>query len=157
MTPVVAPIPFSGRTTGVIYLDSPQSGSFSAFELETVESIGRRAGASVLAARSKVDFDLLFSSMIDAIMKSIQAKDVYTRGPSERVRHYSKLLAKELGLAQDELYRDRDRLTESGQNFISFTQSPFTGSLYFLVTAYNGFSESLPSNVVSVDVFNGNF
>ena len=60
-------------------------------------------------------------------------------------------------IAQDELYRDRDRLTESGQNFISFTQSPFTGSLYFLVTAYNGFSESLPSNVVSVDVFNGNF
>jgi HD-GYP domain-containing protein (c-di-GMP phosphodiesterase class II) len=30
---------------------------------------------------------------------------VYTRGHSERVRHYSKLLGKELGLSQDELYR----------------------------------------------------
>ena len=100
-----APIATSGRTAGVIHLDLPRSGQFAPEALEFVQAIGRRAGASVVAAKSRVDFDLLFSSMIDAIMKSIQAKDVYTRGHSERVRHYAKLLGKELGLSGNELYR----------------------------------------------------
>ena len=100
-----APIATSGRTAGVIHLDLPRAGQFGPEALEIVQAIGRRAGASVVAAKSRVDFDLLFSSMIDAIMKSIQAKDVYTRGHSERVRHYAKLLGKELGLSGNELYR----------------------------------------------------
>ena len=102
---LVAPIATSGRAAGVLHLDLPRRGSFSPDALEMVLAIGRRAGASVVAAKSRVDFDLLFSSMIDAIMKSIQAKDVYTRGHSERVRHYAKLLGKELGLSGNELYR----------------------------------------------------
>jgi len=102
---LLAPITATGHTTGVIHLDFAADGPFSRSELATVEAIGRRAGACIAAARSKVDFDLLFSSMIDAIMKSIQAKDVYTRGHSERVRHYSKLLAKEIGLSQEDLWR----------------------------------------------------
>lgn len=101
---VCAPIVAAGRTLGVLYLDAPRA-PFAPAHLETVEAIGRRAGAAVAAARSRTDFEVLFSSMVDAIMKSIQAKDVYTRGHSERVRHYSRLLGKELGLSGHELYR----------------------------------------------------
>ena len=102
---VCAPIGGNGSVSGVVYLDFPSAGAFTPIGLDVVECVGRRAGSWIETTNSKVDFDLLFSSMIDAIMKSIQAKDVYTRGHSERVRHYSKLLGKELGLSPDELYR----------------------------------------------------
>ncbi|MCA8920832.1 MAG: HD domain-containing protein [Planctomycetes bacterium] len=102
---ICAPIISAGRCGGLLYVDSPLTGQFEVGASDTVAAIGSRAAASVVAARSQTDFDMLFSSMIDAIMRSIQAKDVYTRGHSERVRHYSKLLGKELGLSQDEVYR----------------------------------------------------
>lgn len=99
------PIQAYGRAVGVIHLDAPRSGGFDADTLVVLEAIGLRTGPAVAAARSRVDFEVLFSSMIDAMMKSIQAKDVYTRGHSERVRHYSRILGKELGLSGQELYR----------------------------------------------------
>ena len=101
-------VPFRTTSTavGLIYLHSRvDDAPFEAHDLNVVESIGRRAGVKVSASRWQVDFELLFSSMVDAIMNTIQAKDVYTRGHSERVRHYSKLLGKELGLSHEELYR----------------------------------------------------
>ncbi|RMG16803.1 MAG: FHA domain-containing protein [Planctomycetota bacterium] len=101
---VVAPFSTTSDTSGVIYLSGPVDG-FGTGELRAVEAISRRAGVSLSAARWRVDFEILFGSMFDAIMKTVQAKDVYTRGHSERVRHYSKLLGKELGLGKEELYR----------------------------------------------------
>jgi len=98
-----ASIPTTSTTSGVVYLHGHRP--FDQSEADAVESVARRAGASLSANRWRVDFELLFSSTIDAIMNTIQAKDVYTRGHSERVRHYSKLLAKELGLHGQELYR----------------------------------------------------
>ena len=100
-----APLLSTGRVTGAIYLSTPLSGAFSPYDLASVEAIGRRVGTAVDAAGSHDDFQRLFSSMIDAIMRSLQAKDVYTRGHSERVRHYSKLIARELRLPEAELER----------------------------------------------------
>lgn len=99
------PILANGRAVGVIHLDEPREGRFDDDALAVVEAIGLRTGPAVAVARARVDFEVLFSSMIDAMMKSIQAKDVYTRGHSERVRHYSRILGKELGLSGQELYR----------------------------------------------------
>jgi putative nucleotidyltransferase with HDIG domain len=96
-------IPTSSATGGVIYLHHTRAPTQP--ERDAVEAVARRAGSSLSANRWRIDFELLFSSTIDAIMNTIQAKDVYTRGHSERVRHYSKLLAKELGLTGKELYR----------------------------------------------------
>jgi HD-GYP domain-containing protein (c-di-GMP phosphodiesterase class II) len=96
------PIQTTSHTGGVIYLSG---GDFDGGDLELAAAVGRRAGISLSASRWQVDFELLFSSMIDAIMNTIQAKDVYTRGHSERVRHYSKLIGKEIGLSAEELYR----------------------------------------------------
>lgn len=102
---ICAPIPTTSNKGGVLYLEGPAGLVFGDGARRVVAAIGRRAGASISASRWRADFELLFSSTIDAIMNTIQAKDVYTRGHSERVRHYSKLLAKELGIKGDELYR----------------------------------------------------
>lgn len=102
---VAASFRTTDKTSGVIYLTTPGPAGFGEDELSAVTAVARRAGVSLSANRWRLDFELLFSSMVDAIMNTIQAKDVYTRGHSERVRHYSKLLGKELGLSQEELYR----------------------------------------------------
>lgn len=100
-----APLLAPGRTVGAIHLSDRAGGEWSREDLEFVERLGRRAGTAMAAARLRVDVELLFSSMIDAIMRTIQAKDVYTRGHSERVRHYSKILARELGMSREEVKR----------------------------------------------------
>lgn len=97
---ICVPIRTTSNTGGVIYLPGARE-----TDLSSIEAISRRAGIALSAIRWRVDFELLFSSTVDAIMNTIQAKDVYTRGHSERVRHYSKLLAKELGIAGEDLYR----------------------------------------------------
>ncbi len=100
-----APIKTTSTTDGVLFLSGPSEGVFDADDLEAVTALTQRAGVSLSASKWQVDFELLFSSMIDAIMNTIQAKDVYTRGHSERVRHYSKLIGKELGMTPEQLYR----------------------------------------------------
>ena len=108
---ICVPVRTTRKTGGVLYLTRSDA-NFAKTDaggkneaLPAVEAISRRAGVALSAIRWRVDFELLFSSTIDAIMATIQAKDVYTRGHSERVRHYSKLLAKELGLSGEQLSR----------------------------------------------------
>ena len=68
-----ASIPTTSTTSGVVYLHGHRP--FDQSEADAVESVARRAGASLSANRWRVDFELLFSSTIDAIMNTIQAKD----------------------------------------------------------------------------------
>lgn len=102
---VVVPVRTTSTKGGVLYVEGPPGVGFGESAQRVVEAIARRAGTCLSATRWRADFELLFSSMVDAIMNTIQAKDVYTRGHSERVRHYSKLLARELGIRGNELYR----------------------------------------------------
>ncbi len=102
---VVVPVRTTSTKGGVLYVEGPAGVGFGESAQRVIEAIARRAGACLSASRWRADFELLFSSMVDAIMNTIQAKDVYTRGHSERVRHYSKLLARELGIRGNELYR----------------------------------------------------
>jgi HD-GYP domain-containing protein (c-di-GMP phosphodiesterase class II) len=49
------------------------------------------------------DLNDLFLSTIKAIANAIEAKDPYTRGHSDRIRTFSLLIAKELGLQEQEI------------------------------------------------------
>ncbi len=57
-----------------------------------------------------------------------------------------------------EYYRIQDMYAESYVNFINFDTNdfflgiPFSGNLYFVVTGYDGGTESLPSNLLRVDM-----
>ncbi|MBX7057984.1 MAG: fibronectin type III domain-containing protein [Leptospirales bacterium] len=55
------------------------------------------------------------------------------------------------GPPQD-FYRAGDLLDRSAVNFYSVEASPFTGTLYFVVTAWNGGAESYPSNTVGLSL-----
>lgn len=54
----------------------------------------------------------------------------------------------------EEYYRTQDILDISATNSYLLGIMPFSGNLYFVVTAYNGFSESLPSNTLELNAFN---
>ena len=54
----------------------------------------------------------------------------------------------------EEYYKTQDILDVSATNNYLLGVMPFSGNLYFVVTAYNGYSESLPSNTLELNVFN---
>jgi HD-GYP domain-containing protein (c-di-GMP phosphodiesterase class II) len=53
--------------------------------------------------RALAENNELFLGTIQALAQAIDAKDPYTRGHSDRVRHYAMVLARELGLSKAEL------------------------------------------------------
>ena len=51
-----------------------------------------------------------------------------------------------------EYYRIQDLLAETNFPFYALSSNPFTGTLYFAVTAFDGGVESLPSNTAQLNV-----
>ncbi|RJQ32688.1 MAG: HD-GYP domain-containing protein [Actinobacteria bacterium] len=49
------------------------------------------------------DLQKAYTDTISSLIKAVEAKDAYTKGHSERVAKYSELLAKKIGLKDDEL------------------------------------------------------
>ena len=51
-----------------------------------------------------------------------------------------------------EFYRVQDLFAESPVTSYVIDADPFTGNLYFLVTAFDGLAESYPSNILTINV-----
>lgn len=75
---------------------------------------GQRKFVSVLADRAAIalenskllsDLQRSFQETIQALVKALEAKDVYTRGHSERVTLYARYLAEDAGLSESEVER----------------------------------------------------
>lgn len=49
-------------------------------------------------------------------------------------------------------YREGDLFDTSAVNFYSVESDPFSGALYFVVTAWNGGAESFPSNTAALSL-----
>jgi len=93
------PLKSADRILGMIYIDkASQVNRYDEDDLKLLTAIGSKAGVGVENALLYRDVQSLFLSTIDTIIDTIRAKDVYTRGHSERVRNYSVLLGNELGL-----------------------------------------------------------
>ncbi|HUG71550.1 MAG TPA: HD-GYP domain-containing protein [Pirellulaceae bacterium] len=83
-------------------------------EFGTHEATLMSSSAAILATHARNvelfrEREELLISMVRALVSTIEAKDKYTRGHSERVALYGKRIAEELGLGED--YRERLYLT----------------------------------------------
>ena len=92
-------ITLDSKVIGAIYVDN--SSGFEAFNrmhLAVLASIAHQAAVAVERVGLFEDLEKLFIGAIHTLTASIEAKDEYTCGHSERVTCYSLLIADEMGL-----------------------------------------------------------
>jgi putative nucleotidyltransferase with HDIG domain len=98
------PLESRDRILGALYVDNlNQPGAFSEYELEMLTAIGKQAGAAVEKLKLREDLERLFYGTIRTLVATIEAKDYYTKGHTERVTTYSLQIAEEMGLPPAEL------------------------------------------------------
>ncbi len=96
------PMRAAGKTTGVIYVDHTSVvDTFGEADLRLLAAIGKQVGVAIERAKLLADLQDLFVGVIHTLVATIEAKDPYTKGHSERVTAYSLVLARELGLDPD--------------------------------------------------------
>jgi len=96
------PVESAQNVLGAIYLDTlAASGIFLEFDLELVSAIGKQAGVAIERARLMDNLSNLFYQTIRTLVATIEAKDKYTRGHSERVTSYAVQIAQEMELEQE--------------------------------------------------------
>lgn len=91
------PVRAGGTSTGVIYVDNTSLISFNEDDLRLLAAIGQQLGVAVERARLLEDLQQLFVGVIHTLVATIEAKDPYTKGHSERVTRYALVIAQELG------------------------------------------------------------
>jgi len=98
-------VPLASRNTilGALYVDTTdERHKFGDRDLELLATIGAQAGVAVERTRLIEDLEDLFIGAIRALVASVEARDPYTRGHSERVTAYALAMSDVLGLdAQD--------------------------------------------------------
>ncbi|MFH1563713.1 MAG: HD domain-containing phosphohydrolase [Nitrospirota bacterium] len=75
---------------------------FSPDDLELLQALANQGAIAIENARLYEDLKDLFFNSIKALVTTIEAKDPYTRGHSERVMKYSQAIASKLNLSDDE-------------------------------------------------------
>jgi len=70
-----------------------------------LDTIADVSGVILVTADLYEKLERLFKSIIDSLVASLDARDEYTKGHSERVRLYSTEIARELGFGKNELSR----------------------------------------------------
>jgi HD-GYP domain-containing protein (c-di-GMP phosphodiesterase class II) len=83
-----------------IEIDSPEE-NFSIQELETTQALLQRASPIIESMLLRKELDSWLFGIIDTMMSTIEAKDTYTRGHSERVSSYAMAIADEMKLHKD--------------------------------------------------------
>ncbi len=101
---IAVPIMWEGEILGVLDLESDQYGSFDSKEAqEAVIRVANILGAAMKNSQLVDQLKSNFYETIKALADTIELKDPYTRGHSERVTYYSVKMAKEFGFSEEKV------------------------------------------------------
>jgi len=106
---ITVPLAVNGRVLGALQLLNKQDKLF--FSEEDIHLAATLANQSALALHNSQmyeEINLMFLSMIQTLVKSLDARDPYTAGHSERVAKYSIWIGEEMGLDEatcNQLYK----------------------------------------------------
>lgn len=96
------PVQTRERTLGAIYIDTiGHPGKFTENDLEFLSAIGKQAGIAIQRGKLLDDLVESYYSTVRTLVATVEAKDSYTRGHSERVTAYAIALGQILGLTED--------------------------------------------------------
>ena len=97
-----APLRTEEEVIGAIYVDSTSLGClFTEAELSLLAAVGQQAGIAIERARLIHDLENLFVGSMRSLIATIEAKDPYTRGHSERVTVFALMIADEHGVDKE--------------------------------------------------------
>ncbi|MHC4778572.1 MAG: HD domain-containing phosphohydrolase [Planctomycetota bacterium] len=99
-----APLESRQSILGALYVDNISvKGAFTEFDLEVFSAIGKQAGIAVEKLQLAEENTRLFYNTIRTLVATIEAKDEYTGGHTERVATYALQIAEEMGLTTEDL------------------------------------------------------
>lgn len=97
------PVCTEDRISGVIYVDTSSVVQvFKEADLQLLAALGKQLGIAIERANLIADLEDLFVGTIHTLVASIEAKDPYTKGHSERVTNYSLVIAQAMGLTKEQ-------------------------------------------------------
>jgi response regulator RpfG family c-di-GMP phosphodiesterase len=101
---VACPMASKGSPVGVALFGSRVTGEgFTADDLLLLSAVCNFAGPALDSARLYTELHLTYLSTVRAFVSSLEAKDTYTRGHSERVADYARVLAQACGHKRHDL------------------------------------------------------
>ncbi len=93
------------RYGGLLALNHVDDGEFGSPEVQLISAVAARSVDFLENVRLYDDLQQLFMGLLHALVSSIDAKDPYTRGHSQRVAWLSRHLAERLGLPAEQCSR----------------------------------------------------
>jgi HD-GYP domain-containing protein (c-di-GMP phosphodiesterase class II) len=101
-----APLVNKGTVLGVIYLDSgAKPDCFDENDIALLSALASQSAVAIDNSRLYEDIQKAYHEAILALMNTVEAKDPYTRGHSQRVSRYAFGIAREMGLGEEESQR----------------------------------------------------
>jgi putative nucleotidyltransferase with HDIG domain len=101
---LVCPVMMKRKLTALLAVGEKVSGQeFHSTDLEMVKALSESAGIAIENARLFKDLQETYLATVRVLVSTIEAKDPYTHGHTERVAQYSVGIAKEMDFTQDEI------------------------------------------------------
>lgn len=102
-TIVAVPLKTKDKLIGVVeILNKKDNSLFNEEDVNLLEALSNQAAVAIENAKLYENLKELFLNTVKSLAAAIETKDIYTRGHSERVTHYSLIIAKKLGIKADE-------------------------------------------------------
>ena len=103
---VCVPLARDRRPLGVLLaIDKNDALEFNSVDLKLLNNLGNQCSIFLENAALYSDMQDLFMGVLHALTRSIDAKDAYTRGHSQRVAELSRALARRIGLPDEQCER----------------------------------------------------
>jgi len=101
---LVCPVMMKEKLTAILAVGEKVSGQdFQSTDLEMVKALSESAGIAIENARLFKDLQETYLATVRVLVSTIEAKDPYTHGHTERVAQYAVGIAKAMDFSQDEI------------------------------------------------------
>ncbi|MFW6158690.1 MAG: HD-GYP domain-containing protein [Planctomycetota bacterium] len=97
------PLTVESEYYGSLIAFKPRGEQFTSYELKLMTALARKSAFVIRDSRLYEDLDALFFNLIKLLVNTIENKDQYTKGHSQRVKTFTVRLAELMGLPRTEI------------------------------------------------------